>query len=1059
MTTDARAADYARPTPLDRALAVRLAINWELAFYIAIFAAAFALRFWDLGARALHHDESIHAQWSWRLIQGEYEHSPIFHGPLYYHVQGLFFLVFGTSDYTSRMSAAVFGLAICALPLLMRRRLGPVGTFAAVAFIALSPTLVYYSRFFREDIYMAAFTLLMVASLWRYMDEGRERWLYLFAAGFVGSVLIKEGAFLTFAVFLVYLDIHLAADLGKRMLAARGLDGDPWRRAAMTFFLAPYAWVIAPLWPLLGSVRRRFDLDGELPRSGDLLILLGTFTLPLITPALRPYFLEKFGILDEDQLKWEGWLQNQVSRENALALIGLFAITTSVAAFAGLQWKPRLWTIAFAAGAAVYLTLMTFFWTNPDGVISGPWGSLDYWIEQHDVKRGGQPWHYYLVLFPSYEFLPMVVALGGIWWSTVRGTAFSRFLWIWIVGMFFALSWGGEKMPWLNVHLTVPACVLAAWTIQRAWDGWRDRPGLHRIAMPLASVALMAAGALGVAVFLPGGTIYHLWRAIVVAGAAAVIVYAMRPYGRQAIAATVTVAAVGALAFFSVRTMVDVVYNRGDVPKDMLIYTQSSPDIPRIKSEIDALAEATGKGFDLPIAVDSADSFAWPWAWYLRDYRRVGYIDMSSGLPDGEYDVLLVNQSNSGKVSDDLAGGPGALYGSPTRYPHRWWFDESIYRSPLEEGGQAMGPLELRTWKEIGRGTFGGEWLDTWYTFWRDHDPDNIHQTIGTLRCNSCGSVDAFVYFPASFDPVTGKLSAQAAEAPKPGADSEGRLTFGGYGFQDGQFIEPIDVEADAAGNLYVIDARTRRLQKFDGQGNYLASVDIREVPGSAAEESQPWGLAVAPNGTVVVADTFGWRVRTFDPDLKPLATIGKKPVPETGQPPKDDELYGPRDVAVDAQGNYWVTDGGHDRIVVFRPDGTVVRTIGSEGAGELQFNEPVGITIAGDGTVYVADMYNARVVVLASDGAWRGSFPVQGWGGQETTDKPYIEALPDGRLAAGWPGGNQVRLYDSAGVLVGSVDGGSDPLSRPYGLQTAPDAKLWVVEGGSGRLRLFSLP
>ena len=94
--------------PFERVLSTRIALNGEVALYVAVLAAAFALRFWDLGGRALHHDESIHAQWSWSLIQGSYRHSPIFHGPLYYHLQGLVFLLFGATDYTSRVSAAMF---------------------------------------------------------------------------------------------------------------------------------------------------------------------------------------------------------------------------------------------------------------------------------------------------------------------------------------------------------------------------------------------------------------------------------------------------------------------------------------------------------------------------------------------------------------------------------------------------------------------------------------------------------------------------------------------------------------------------------------------------------------------------------------------------------------------------------------------------------------------------------------------------------------------------------------------------------------------------------------
>src|SRR5256885_15495628 len=136
MTAQAAPARTPQTSPLDRLLAAHIAINWEVAVYLAMFAVAFGLRFWDLGSDALHHDESIHAQWSWRLAQGDYKHDPIFHGPFYYHLQGLVFIIFGASDYTARLSAALFGCMLTALPLLLRKRLGGVGTFAAVALIA-----------------------------------------------------------------------------------------------------------------------------------------------------------------------------------------------------------------------------------------------------------------------------------------------------------------------------------------------------------------------------------------------------------------------------------------------------------------------------------------------------------------------------------------------------------------------------------------------------------------------------------------------------------------------------------------------------------------------------------------------------------------------------------------------------------------------------------------------------------------------------------------------------------------------------------------------------------
>jgi predicted membrane-bound mannosyltransferase len=1072
------------PGAFERALGVRIALRWEVVAYVVIFGLAFALRFFDLGTRALHHDESIHAQWSWSLLQGTYKHSPIFHGPFYYHVQALVFFLFGANDYTSRVSAAIFGSAIVALPLLLRRRLGQAGTMAAVAFIAFSPTLVYYSRFFREDIYMAFFTILMVVAIWRYLDEGKDRWLYLLAVAFTGNVLTKEGAFLAIAVFLVYVDLHTAVQLAGRTLIGRSnryfreelaalaasrpeLSADdltalarersdintPLRRFVLTVGFAPFAWAFAALWPFLGPLRDRLDWGEEMPRPADVLVLLGTFTLPLLTPISRFFILEPLGIVEKDRLSWELHLQGVIQQRDAVAIAGLFSVTTSIAAFAGLQWRPKLWAIAFVGCTVVYLTLMTSFWTNWNGLISGPWGSLDYWKTQQHVSRGDQPWFYYYMLMPAYEFLPLAICVGGAWWTVVRGNAFSRFLAFWLVGMWAALSLGAEKMPWLNTHLALPACVLAAYSVQQAWTAWKEKPAVSRLLVTLASVALISAGALWLVAYLPGsGSANVVSRFALLFAAAGVALYAVWPFGRQAAGVMALTAAIGALAVFSLGTMYKVSFERGDDPRDLLIYTQSSGDLARVSREIDALAKASGKGYDMPIAVDSADSFAWPWAWYLRDYKSVSYVDFSSGVPAGQFDVLLVNQSNVGRAQDYVTNS-SIQYGTPEKYPHRWWFDETYkYAMSAKPNGICTGlqgdcgPRHLTTWKHIWNGFVHKGWTETWLRYWRDHDPGRPN-----------GSVDAYAFFPASFDRATGKLLARPIEPPKPGTDSDGHAVFGGAGSLPGLFFSPVDIERDADGNLYVIDSGTKKLQKFDAQGNFIAQADIRVKANDLSEQSQPWGLALAPTGEVVVADTFGWRVRVFDKDLKPLATFGQPP--DTTKAPGPFDLFGPRDVAIDSQGQLWVTDTGNDRIQVFTLQGQFVKTVGASGKGEGQFDEPVGISIGKDGSIYVADMYNGRVQVLNPDGSFKSQFKVDGWGGQEVNDKPYLRVLTDGRVAVGLPSSNQVRVYSASGATFVTVDPGKDPLARPYGIVQTPDAKLWIVENGTARVRQFPIP
>jgi len=135
------------------------------------------------------------------------------------------------------------------------------------------------------------------------------------------------------------------------------------------------------------------------------------------------------------------------------------------------------------------------------------------------------------------------------------------------------------------------------------------------------------------------------------------------------------------------------------------------------------------------------------------------------------------------------------------------------------------------------------------------------------------------------------------------------------------------------------------------------------------------------------------------------------------------------------------------------------VKTIGSKGSGPGQFSEPVGISIAQDGTVFVADMYNSRVEILNPDGSYKGSFPVQGWGGQEVTDKPYLTALTDGDIALGVPSAGEIRIYTRTGELKGTISDKVQPLDHPYGITETSDGKLWIVEGGSARVREFSIP
>ena len=91
-----------------------------------------------------------------------------------------------------------------------------------------------------------------------------------------------------------------------------------------------------------------------------------------------------------------------------------------------------------------------------------------------------------------------------------------------------------------------------------------------------------------------------------------------------------------------------------------------------------------------------------------------------------------------------------------------------------------------------------------------------------------------------------------------------------------------------------------------------------------------------------------------------------------------DAQLRRPEGIAVDRDGNLWVADYGHDRVVKLAPDGHLLLSWGARGSGPGEFVGPKGVAIdPSSGRLYVADTGNARVQRLAPDGTSEASWPL----------------------------------------------------------------------------------
>ena len=180
----------------------RFRIGWLEAAFIVLVLAALALRLWELDGRTMHYDEAIHVHFSWKLFKGEgYVHSPWMHGPFQIELTALVFKLLGDNDHTARLAYVIFGTALAGLPYYLRRHIGGAGALLTGLMLALSPTLLYFSRFGRNDIIMAFWAASIFILMWRYIASGKDRYLVFTAAALALMFTTKETAYLLAALF------------------------------------------------------------------------------------------------------------------------------------------------------------------------------------------------------------------------------------------------------------------------------------------------------------------------------------------------------------------------------------------------------------------------------------------------------------------------------------------------------------------------------------------------------------------------------------------------------------------------------------------------------------------------------------------------------------------------------------------------------------------------------------------------------------------------------------------------------------------------------------------
>lgn len=297
----------------------------------------------------------------------------------------------------------------------------------------------------------------------------------------------------------------------------------------------------------------------------------------------------------------------------------------------------------------------------------------------------------------------------------------------------------------------------------------------------------------------------------------------------------------------------------------------------------------------------------------------------------------------------------------------------------------------------------------------------------------------------------------------------------------------------DTAGNLYVSDTFNDKIRKIATDGT-ITTVAGTGTPGfggdggpaGSAQLHSPLELAVAPDGSLLVADVDNHRIRTIAADgtISTVAGDGTYGDAGDGGPATSASLSEPVSVAVAPDGTVFVADYRAHRIRRIAPDGTIhpyagTGTAGFSGDGAVAaaatLNQPSSLVLDPVGNLYVADSGNHRVRRITPDGVIRtvagtGTASSTGDGGAATSATlitPTGLALDrSGVLYVADQSGYRIRKIDTDGListlagsgLLGSTGNNGQAsaarLNRPRALTVAADGAVLVADAGNHQIR-----
>ncbi|HUN23208.1 MAG TPA: TIGR03663 family protein [Anaerolineales bacterium] len=1181
----------------DRLIASPIRINWELVAWVVLLIFAVISRFYMLDARVISHDESLHTYYSWLLYdRGEYQHNPMMHGPVQFHLLALSYTLFGDSDFSAHAPAAIFGVATVLLCWFFRPHIGKLGAFLAGLMMTISPYLLYYSRYVRNESFVAFFGVLMALAVANYYKERKPIWLYVLAGSVAFQYGIKETSFIYVAIWLLFAGFLFVRDT----LTVRW-QNNTFRAGFITLvsiglglaFIALLMVEIESLTHVFSNnasataettVPNTFNEDSKLDLPAPILAVGGLGVLALVVAAglvvwdLK-YRLRTFPSVDIMVILLTTLLPQiaafpakQIFKANPLDYTGgqnltitgiNLAVIFLISAALGLFWNWRLWLVANAVFWGIFAFFYTTMFTNGVGFFSGTVGSLGYWLDQQEVKRGGQPWYYYLLInMPVYEYLPtlgmLLAATLGIlpaWkWLTVElpgyfkrhaeyaGEANTKtemaletaenqavnyfplpfFLLFWSVMAIFAFSFAGEKMPWLTVHITLPMILLSGWAFaillkRIRWANLLQSQWGMLLLIPLNLFSLTRLlGAVLASTTRPfqgtetaqlNATTNFIFSLLFFVATAYVLYLRIRKDGFRMVADTVGAVVFALLVILTARTAYYANYINFDNQTEFINYASGGPGNRYIMDQVEEISIRTTGGLDLKVAYDDASS--WPMTWYMRNYKNAVFY---GGAPsrtnlDGVQVIMAGNknwQAVEAITRDDYY---------QFEYIRMWWpmqdywnmksFADVIEGMPLAPGTcrpqdsayysnlanqnsttvqeEIAKDRDARKLRENCAKIWGGIWSNAEYRqalwdIWWNRDYTQYGELTSTdfslTNWPVSDRIRLYIHRDLAAKMWSLGVGPQAlTEPPQPDpfdlnfkADYGSSMSFGAGAFSSNDSLaNPRAVAVDAQGNVYVANSGKHNVVVFNAQGELVQTLGRSDMQLGAekGEFNEPWGVALDADGNLYVSDTWNHRVQKFSPKGEFLASWGVFSNDPTSSPLN---LWGPRGIAVNPVTNHvYVADTGNKRIAVFDTNGEPLFSIGQGGAEGGRFEEPVGLAFDADGNLYVADTWNRRIQVLSADGTFLREWEVPGWESDTLNNKPYLAVdSTNQRVYFSDPEGYRIYVTDLSGVPQFSFgtfgQSASTELNLPFGVAVDAEGNVYVSDSANNRVQKFPL-